>query len=307
MNLKEKDKIDKADKVWEVAEPVMRDWQERLTLFEERHRVQIKRILGDISNFFGVPTPECINVDIHYMDQVNSSKGEPVSGLVSTLALPQGDSDVFYWLGRVTRLPNDGQQEIEEEERRQTTKIIHEEIHEKLQGENQIFKSVLEEANNDSQVVEMRNNLMKNQLGYLEPEAELTAIYLEHYANSLLQQDDGEGVNTMNSVIDYRVDKDRFRQISGAVLKENDSEKWRNGGPYARLVAGWRKYYDEEETVRADPAGKPAPVEKGDLSIYELGEKITDFSLIESYIAENRKLDLAFVKSLYKIFLQVRE
>jgi len=112
------------------------------------------------------------------MAQKDTSKGGPASGLVDKMLLPGGDTDVFYWLGEATRLPNDGQKEFEEEERRVITKIIHEEIHHEFQGNNPVFLDVLNKAGGDEKIIIMRTALMKNQLGYLEPEVELTAYIL---------------------------------------------------------------------------------------------------------------------------------
>ncbi|NCP46989.1 hypothetical protein GW844_01215 [bacterium] len=168
----------KSEKIWQVAEPVITEWKNRLTDYEVKHRMQISKSLEGIAVFFGKVAPEKSNVDLHFMAQKDTSKGGPASGLVDKMLLPGGDTDVFYWLGEATRLPNDGQKEFEEEERRVITKIIHEEIHHEFQGNNPVFLDVLNKAGGDEKIIIMRTALMKNQLGYLEPEVELTAYIL---------------------------------------------------------------------------------------------------------------------------------
>ena len=299
----------KSEKIWQVAEPVITEWKNRLTDFEAKHRTQISKSLEGIAGFFGKEAPEKSNVDLHFMAQKDSSKGGPASGLVDQMLLPGGDTDVFYWLGEATRLPNDGPKEFEEEERRVITKIIHEEIHQEFQGNNPVFLDVLNKTGGDEEIMRMRTELMKNQLEYLEPEVELTAIYLDQYANRRLQEDVPEESVPTHATIVFRVDEKRFHEITKAVMEDSGSEKWKNGGPYKKFTDGWRKIYDEETET-------PKPIESlieprhktlDELSIYELGEKITDFSLIEKYISDGRQFDLAFMKELCQIFLDARE
>lgn len=289
----------KSEVVWKEAGPVMEDWENRLTSFEEKHRTQIAKSLNNIAHLFGKEAPEKTKVDLHYLATENSSKGEPASGLVNAMRLPEGDTDVFYWVGKFIRLPNDGPEQIEQEERLHTTKVIHEVIHQDFQGQNEVFKGVLEAANADEEVLQLRKELMQNQASYLEPEAELTAIYLDQYANKLLQEESVGGVTSKDeSMIEYRIDEKRFHEVFKAVVKEDES--WESDGPYTAARRGWgvadvRPVQDVQE---AGLVSEP--------SIYKLGEKITDFSLIERYTLENKQLDLNFVKELYKTFLDQR-
>jgi hypothetical protein len=299
INMEENSLRQKSEALWKEAQPVMEDWKNRLTTFEEKHRLQIRKSLEDIAHFFGKEAPEQTKVDLHYLATRDSSKGEPASGLVNTMRLTEGDTDVFYWLGGVTRLPNDGPEEIEAEDRMHTTKVIHEVIHQEFQGQNEVFKGVLEAANTDTEVLRLRKELMQNQASYLEPEAELTAIYLDQYANKLLSEVDGEGDVEGKSIIEYRIDEQRFHEIFKAVVKED--EAWMSDGPYTKARRGW-----------GIPDVRPTQLVEGvnqgsEPSIYQLGEKITDFSLIEKYIQENKQLDLNFVRELYKLFLAQRE
>jgi len=295
--------------VWGEAEPVLNDWESRLTSYEEKHRVQISKSLENIAHFFGNNVPEKTNVDLHYLAQKDNSKGEPASGLVESNLLSKKDTDVIYWLGEVTRLPNDGPEQIEEEERRQTTKVIHEMIHQDFQGENEIFKSVLDKANNDAEIVEMRGELMSDQASYLEPEAELTAIYLEQYADNKLKEEvSSNEISTSQKIIEYRVDRNRFQEIYMAVVRADGEEKWKDGGPYRKTHDGWENLYTRsgENTISAASEFKNEPQPPHGLSIYELGAKIRDFSLIEKYVAEGKQLDIVFMRELYKIFLAQR-
>lgn len=298
---------DNSEEVWKKAEPILIDWKDRLSEYEEKHRLQIQKVVLDIAKFFGKEAPNKTNVDIHFLAQKNSSKGEPASGLVNQMRLPGGDSDVFYWLGEAIRMPKDGPKEYEEEVRRETTKVIHEIVHQEFQGDNPVFKNSLEQANSDEDVLARRQDLMGNQANYLEPEAEMTAIYFERFAKKILQSEEVESPVLDKPMIVYRVDKKRFKEIFKAVVKENESEKWKNGGPYKKLVDGWRKVYEEDEISKPvkflTESEQKRPEE---LSIYELGETITDFSLIEGYIQENRQLDLNFIKELYNLFLKQR-
>ncbi len=309
VNIYKEDELgEKSEKIWVVAEPVLKDWQQRLTNFGTRHHLQISKTVEEFAGLFGKKVPEKLDVDLHFMAQKDSSKGEPASGLVDLMLLPDGGTDVFYWLGEVTRLPNDGQKELEEEERRVTVKVIHEEIHQEFQRNNPVFLDVLKEVDGDEEIIKMRVELMKNQLGYLEPEAELVAIYLEQYANCRLQEDVSNESIFNGLTVEYRVDEKRFHEITKAVIRENNTEKWKNGGPYKKLVDGWREIYGSE-TRNIELVGfQSGPSQKApdELSIYELGEKIVDFSLVERYILEGKRFDLVFMKELYKIFLDIR-
>ncbi|MFZ3069135.1 MAG: hypothetical protein WA052_02345 [Microgenomates group bacterium] len=292
--------------VWREAEPVLNDWEGRLASYEEKHRTQISKSLGIMAHLFGKNTPEKINVDLHYLARRDSSKGEPVSNLVDNNLLAKNDTDVIYWLGKVTRLSSDGPEQIEEEERRQTAKIIHEMIHQDFQSENSVFKDVLNESNNNPEIIELRKELMSGQANYLEPEAELTAIYLEQYADKILKEEtSNDGTSTSQQIIDYRLDNDRFQEIFNAVIEADDAEKWKDGGPYRSTHDGWKGLYTEknENIVSTAPEASNQPRPPHELSIYELGTKITDFSLIEKYVIEGKQMDLLFVKELYKLFL----
>lgn len=302
VNMKESELHQKSEAVWKEAKPVMEDWKNRLTIFEEKHRPQIKKSLDNIAHFFGKEPSEKTKVDLHYLAKEYTSKGEPASGLVNTMRLPEGDTDVFFWVSKFPRLPGDGPEQMEKEEREHTTKIIHEVIHQDFQGQNEVFKSVLEAANADKDVALSRKELMQNQVDYLEPEAELTAIYLEHYADKLLKEESHESnMPNQKSAIEYRVDEKRFHEIFKAVVKED--EAWKSDGPYTATRQGWG-IPDVREQIPQDIQESSSSHE---LSIYELGDKITDFSLIERYIQENKQLDLDFVKELYKIFLAQRK
>lgn len=291
----------RSEVVWKEAKPVMDDWENRLTSYEEKHRTQIGKSLDNIAHLFGKEAPEKTKVDLHYLAREDSSKGEPASGLVNAMRLPEGDTDVFYWIGKFSRLPNDGPEQIEEEERLHTTKVIHEVIHQDFQGENEVFKRVLEEANNDQEILQMRKELMQNQADYLEPEAEIIAIYLEQYASKLLKEESVEGdIATDEPTIEYRIDEKRFHEIFKAVVKEDES--WKADGPYTAARRGWGV-----PDVREQPPKNIKEVSiPSEPTIYKLGEKITDFSLIEKYTLENKQLDLNFIKELYKIYLAQR-
>lgn len=241
-----------SEEVWKKAEPILIDWKNRLSEYEEKHRFQIQKAVLDIAKFFGREVPSKTNVDIHFIAQKDSSKGEPASGLINQLRLPGGDSDVFYWLGEITRMPKDGPKEYEEEVRRETAKIIHEIVHQEFQGDNPVYINSLEQANSDKDVLAWRKDLMGNQASYLEPEAEMVAIYFEQYAKKILKSEEVEWPSLDKPVIEYRVDKKRFVEVFIAVVKENESEKWKNGGPYKKLADGWRKIYEKDEVLRLE-------------------------------------------------------
>jgi len=302
----ERDSDNKSDVVWKEAEPVLTDWKDRLMSYEEKHRSQISRSLDIMAHLFGINAPEKINVDLHYLARRDSLKGEPVSNLADDELLRKNDTDVIYWLGKVTRLSGDGPEQIEEEERIRTVKVIHEMIHQHFQGENLIFKEVLDESSNDSEIIGLKNELMPSQASYLEPEAELTAIYLEQYVNKILNEElTNSEVPTNLRTVEYRVRKDRFKEIYKAVEKADSAETWKDGGPYRSTHDGWEGLYarKKENIVSTASENSNQPRPPHELSLYELGDRISDFSLIEMYVKDGKQLDVFFVKELYRLFI----
>lgn len=296
-----KDLQKRSEVVWVEAKPVMENWRNRLSSYEEKHRHQIARSLNDIERIFGKETSKKTKVDLHYLSKKDSSKGEPASGLVSTMRLPEGNADVFYWIGESTRL-NDEPKEIEELERMHTTKVIHEVIHQDFQRENEIYDSVLEIANADQEILKLRKDLMYNQASYLEPELELIAIYLERYTEKILREKRGEEETVGGSpIIEYRIDEKRFQEIFVAVAREDES--WKEDGPYTAVRRGWG-IPDTRPSQNDQGKGVKLVIEP---SIYQLGGGLDDFSLIEKYLNEKIQLDVAFIKELYILFLAQRE
>lgn len=286
--------VAKSKENWEKSKPILEDWKTRLEGYQTRHDSQIRSLISEFSTLFGRPAPTEINVDLHFKPVENSTKGEPARGLAEAMRLPESDSDVFYWLGEFKRLPNDGPEQIEAEERMITTKIIHEDIHHDLQREH--FQKVVATANSDPEIATMRQELMAGQANYLEPEAEMIAIYLEHYADHRLKEVPPETEVPSQPPIHYRLKETRFHEIFKAVVMEDYS--WKQDGPYTSLRRGWGLPDILRESSAPSHENTIGP------SIYGLGEKITDFSLFERYNQEGKTLDLDFIKGLYRLFLE---
>lgn len=290
-------------KNWAEAETVLNDWKERLNKYEKENRETISRTINEFADFFGEKRPEKIEVDLHFFPGVNRSKGEPASGLSGAGLIDKGDTDVFYWVGKFTESSTPIVDEKNADNRQQISKVVHEVIHENFQKD--LFEKILNEANQDEEIVTLRARLMEDQLDYLEPEAELTAIYLEGYINSKLGIVGGSETNELGeNIINFRADQKRFGEILRAVIKADDSPKWVKGGPYRALRDGWGMPRNIGEVSPGDSTSENKPISVK--SLYKLGEEITDFSLIEKYIQEGRQFDLEFVKELYKIFIEVK-
>ncbi len=279
--------------VWQEAKPVMDEWKVRLEAYQQKHQDSIKNLTSTFTAFFNRPSPETINVDLHYHPRKDSLKGEPARGLASTMRIPEGDSDIFYWVGKVTRLPTDGPVQLDEEEQRATTQVLHETIHQELQRD--YFDAILAQANQDEEIIAMRKELMAGQASYLEPEAEMTAIHLEYYAKAQLAKAQPQTITSETALINYRVDEKRFGEIFKAVV-ETDNE-WKQDGPYTALRRGWGLPDVVRESSAPDHNHTDGP------SIYKLGSEIKDFSLIERYIHENHPFDKDFLKELYLLYL----
>jgi len=277
----------KARIIWKESKDNLEDWKERLGRYEERHRGTISELLRKTAYFFDEKVSIVSIVDLCDYPGKDRAKGEPSTGLVSQKRIEKNDTDVFYWLGRETVLPNSNNRDAEESKRRQTTKIIHEIIHQNFQKE--LFKDVLRLASMDKEVEEMRRLLRSDQANYLEPEAEMTAIYIDRYANKILQNDSEEKETLDNAVIEYRVEEERFVEIFRAVVIEDLS--WKNEGPYTSLRQGWGIPATKDETENTGQKSTG-------LNLYQIGDKIDDFSLIQHYFEEQRRLDLNYIKEL---------
>ena len=272
--------------IWLKAKPILEDWQKRLSKYQLEHQQVIRRLVSSYSVFFRCPNPQKILVDLHFHPYLDRQKGEPASGLTSTGRIQQ--ENAIYWLGQVSH-------SSPELEMMTTSKILHEEIHQDFQRE--LFDKVLAEANRNNKIKVQRDDLMADQAGYLEPESEMTATYLEHYANKrLASPQEAKTTVSRESLISYRLEMRRFSQIFKAVVDED--RVWKQDGPYTALRRGWGLPDMSRQSQVQSHDTLPS------LNLYQLGAKITDFSLFELYHAKNQPLDLNFIKELYSLFLE---
>lgn len=278
----------KSQEIWHKAEPILMNWQKNLSLYESRHRGILTHLLNDFSRLFDSGSPTKIIVDLHFHPFPGSHKGEPANGLVSTRRITKNDTDIFYWL---SEMPDS---QSEETLGVITVKIIHEAIHQFFQSES-LFKELVDHCNVDKEIEALRKEFLIAQPSYLnEPEAEITAIYLEGYLKQHLQNTSSIQKES-SQLIEYRVNELRFNKIFKAVIEENDS--WKGESPYSKLVSGW---LNNATNSTVSPSSSTIKI----VSIYELGGRIIDFSLFEKYRSEGKTIDIAFIKRLYKLFLE---
>lgn len=276
---------EKAKQRYKEVEINLNIWQEVLSQEQENKKESISLFLKNCQTLFATKRPEKIEVLLHDHPVENMHKGEPAVGRAAPV-------DIIYWVSATKEKSQMASSILE--------KVLHESVHQNFQT-GEYFVNLIEDVREGHLVDSKRQELMEGQPDYLDsPEAEMTAIYLENYYRINISNRSSQSGESQPSFINFVVDQNKFIEVYKNIV-DDDLQRGKPG-PGTKLRRGWGikdpLVWNNGQTDHHDMSGS---------SLFQIGEKVRDFGLLEEYIRENKAIDINFINRLYDLFLDSKK
>jgi hypothetical protein len=317
------------EQAWELSEPTLLSWKERLEDFTEKHVGVIEQNIGELAALYGknrADIPSTIVTGLHYYPMIDMDQGQiakqnttmdkqdPANHFAGADRIHGDIGHVLYWVSETSETDQTPQDRIDRRTADLVAKVLHESQHAFLHDED--FRDLVVHSENDPRIVPIQQRLASTQDDFIaadvEATAELITTYLDSYSAKQFRDARPEDqLGDKDTPIDFTVDKENCGNVLEAIIK-TDVDYWKQDGPYSFIRKGWEQKIgtlpDGFQSVAEDEAHGQAEEnrkqEQSEIprttSVYEIGKRL-DMGLIKEYLETGKKIDIDFIARLYSM------